>query len=73
MIQMPEFTPELCNGCGLCTQVCQGGGLIMGKGQVRVLETEKCNYCGDCEAVCPTGALNLPYQIVRPPYSLRQR
>jgi ferredoxin len=45
----------------------------MANPQVRVVETEKCDYCGDCEAVCPTGALNLPYQIVRPPYSLRQR
>jgi len=63
---MPELTPELCNGCGLCVQVCHGGGLAMANPLVRVVETEKCDYCGDCEAVCPTGALNLSYQIVRP-------
>jgi len=65
MIQMPELNPELCNDCGLCVQVCQGGGLVMENSRVKIVETGKCDYCGDCESVCLNGAINLPYQIVR--------
>jgi len=65
MSQMPELNPELCNGCGLCVLVCQGGGLIIENLRVKAVETEECDYCGDCESVCLTGAINLRYQIVR--------
>jgi NAD-dependent dihydropyrimidine dehydrogenase PreA subunit len=65
MCERPELNTALCNGCGLCVLVCQGGGLIIENSRVKVVESIECDFCGDCESVCLTGALNLRYQIVR--------
>ena len=66
MAVMPEFHPELCDGCGLCVAACHGGGIIWAEGKVTIVETENCDYCGVCEMVCQQGAIMCTYIIVAP-------
>jgi len=64
VVQRPEIIRELCNGCGLCVEVCSCEGLVLIDNVAVVIETMECDYCTQCEAVCPTGALRCPYEIV---------
>jgi heterodisulfide reductase subunit A-like polyferredoxin len=49
---------EVCDGCGLCTEVCifDGMQIIDGKS---VIDQDKCLGCGRCERVCPNGGVNI--------------
>ncbi|MBI4286800.1 MAG: 4Fe-4S binding protein [Chloroflexi bacterium] len=60
----PTIVRELCNGCGLCIDVCQPGGLVQIDGSVELAQSAECDDCGECEAVCPTGAIGFAYDIV---------
>lgn len=65
MAIFPEVDRSKCNGCGLCINVCEPGGLILGEDLlVTIVETAVCDWCADCEAVCPTGAIRCAYEIV---------
>lgn len=65
MAIFPQIDLTKCNGCGLCVNVCQRGGLILVEDPiVAAVETADCDYCGYCEAVCLTGAIRCAYEIV---------
>ena len=50
--------PEICEGCGVCTDRCQMDALSLGDERV-VMDSNRCIGCGLCISTCPTGALNL--------------
>lgn len=56
-----EFLPELCNGCGLCVQVCKDFGirLVDGKAQRTEHPLFGCIGCGHCMAICPQEAVKV--------------
>lgn len=62
---LPRIDPQLCNGCGLCIDLCPND--VLGwDGEVAALTApERCNYCATCETVCPPGAIELPYLICK--------
>jgi NAD-dependent dihydropyrimidine dehydrogenase PreA subunit len=65
MAIFPEVDRSKCNGCGLCVNVCEPGGLVLGEDLlVTIVETAVCDWCADCEAVCPTGSIRCAYEIV---------
>lgn len=53
--------PELCNGCGLCVQVCKDFSLRILEGKVAVSDTSLfgCIGCGHCMAICPHDAITV--------------
>jgi ferredoxin len=56
-----HFLPELCNGCGLCVQVCKDFGirLVDGKAQATDAPIFGCIGCGHCMAICPQEAIRV--------------
>ena len=56
-----HFMPELCNGCGLCVQVCKdfGIGIVDGKAQATDTAIFGCIGCGHCMAICPQEAITV--------------
>ena len=48
----------LCNGCGLCVEVCPKETITM-KDKKAVVTGEESLNCGHCSAVCPTGAVRV--------------
>jgi nitroreductase/NAD-dependent dihydropyrimidine dehydrogenase PreA subunit len=55
---LPTFTPERCNGCGLCIRVCPADVLSIADGQAIVSGTG-CIQCGHCIGVCPEQAVQV--------------
>ncbi|MBN2358258.1 MAG: 4Fe-4S binding protein, partial [Deltaproteobacteria bacterium] len=56
-IPVPVLDATKCNGCGLCSQICQFNAVAF-MGELPVLFQELCHGCGGCIWVCPTGALS---------------
>ena len=52
---------ELCNGCGLCVEVCKDFSLKMENGKAVVSEEPffGCFACGQCMAICPKDAIKV--------------
>lgn len=55
-IFVPTLDPDKCNGCGLCSRICQFNAVAF-MGNKPVLFPELCHGCGGCTLVCPTAAL----------------
>lgn len=67
MIETPIINLELCDGCGICIDVCPAGALALRNNKIVFTATEDCSYCGECEAACPKEAISCPYEIVMEP------
>ena len=53
------YEPELCNGCGVCAQVCPHAAFEM-DGRLAVLaRPQVCMECGACQLNCITGAIHV--------------
>lgn len=52
-----ELRLELCNGCGMCVEVCPHAVFKLADRQVSLSRYEACMECGACEINCPTGAI----------------
>ena len=50
--------PDLCQGCGTCTERCQMEAVTV-PGDTVVLDVDRCIGCGLCVSTCPSGALTL--------------
>jgi len=50
---------ELCNGCGLCVEVCHEGAIRMVDGKAELVSDKYCDGLGDCLPTCPTGAIEI--------------
>lgn len=48
---------DLCDGCGLCVEVCPFNGIAVEDN--RAAFTENCRACPICEERCPTGAVQI--------------
>jgi len=53
-----EVSPQLCQGCGDCLDICQLDARSLA-GEVAVVDLERCIGCGNCVVACPHGACRL--------------
>ena len=55
---------ELCNGCGVCGEVCPFGlPQANHSGKFEITEPESCTQCTACKRNCPTQAIVLDEQV----------
>ena len=53
---LPQFDSELCDGCGICHDVCEYKAiLVAGK---PLLFADRCHACGACMVLCPKEAIH---------------
>jgi MinD superfamily P-loop ATPase len=61
-----EIEKRLCEGCGICTELCRFGALIESQGfgynSVHV-DPHACEGCGVCVRVCPNRAIKLKEKV----------
>jgi len=51
------YTPELCNGCGMCVDVCPHAVFEMDGRLAQLVRPQACMECGACRLNCITGAI----------------
>ncbi|MFH0784689.1 MAG: nitroreductase family protein [Pseudomonadota bacterium] len=63
-----HFLPELCNGCGLCVQVCKDFSIAIVDGKAQATDTSifGCIGCGHCMAICPQEAITVTGRCLSP-------
>ncbi|TLN09762.1 hydrogenase iron-sulfur subunit [bacterium] len=59
-----SINPELCTGCGNCTQVCPANAVHLerrdGVLSLSTIDELLCIGCGNCAVICPVKAISLP-------------
>ena len=55
---------DLCNGCGICADLCPEDVFVMGEASPDAARESECWYCGACMMDCPVDAI----EVVFPPY-----
>ncbi len=53
------YTPELCNGCGMCVEVCPHTAFEMDGRLAVLIRPQNCMECGACMLNCVTGAIQV--------------
>lgn len=53
------LNPQICTGCGICTQVCPHGVLQVREKKAVIIERDACMECGACMRNCPTQAIKV--------------
>lgn len=48
-----------CVGCGMCTQVCPHGVLVLSGKKARIADRDGCMECGACANNCPAEAIRV--------------
>lgn len=65
--QVADFNPEVCDGCGVCVEVCRTDVFVHAPEEGApplVLFPDECWFCGDCVGHCPSpGAIRLHLPI----------
>ncbi|MEA3441417.1 MAG: ATP-binding protein [Chloroflexota bacterium] len=56
-ILIPQVDEALCDGCGVCAEVCQYHAIVVLAGKTLVFP-ELCHGCGSCTMNCPVGAIS---------------
>ena len=58
----------LCNGCGLCVEICKDSSLQMVNGKARASGNPVfgCFGCGQCMAICPKDAISIEGRTLSP-------
>jgi ferredoxin len=51
------YQPELCNGCGLCVDICPHAVFEMDGRLARLVRPQDCMECGACQLNCIKGAI----------------
>jgi NAD-dependent dihydropyrimidine dehydrogenase PreA subunit len=51
------YEPELCNGCGVCAEVCPHAAFEMDGRLAVLVRPQTCMECGACQLNCITGAI----------------
>lgn len=64
MNPLPTIDLTLCDGCGLCVDLCPTQALASRNAKAVLAYADKCTYCTACEDVCPEGAIALPFLVV---------
>jgi len=54
-----RYTPELCNGCGKCVDVCPHAAFEMDGRLAILVHPQDCMECGACMLNCVTGAIKV--------------
>jgi len=54
-----EFTPEKCNGCGRCVEVCPHGVFVITDKKASVVDRDSCMECGACMNNCAFDAVKV--------------
>jgi NAD-dependent dihydropyrimidine dehydrogenase PreA subunit len=60
-----EVNRELCNGCGICAELCPLDNLRMGDDGFPYVKYDECWSCETCELECPSKAIKVvvPYLL----------
>ncbi|MFH1799661.1 MAG: 4Fe-4S binding protein [Candidatus Omnitrophota bacterium] len=53
---MIKIEGKLCNGCGICKEICPVDGIKIIDG--KAVANEQCIDCGTCIASCASGAIS---------------
>ena len=54
-----QLDPGICNGCGMCLNVCPHGVFSMDHGRAAITDRDACIECGACAINCPVNAIQV--------------
>jgi ferredoxin len=57
-IMVAKIKVDDCVGCGICTDECPAGAIVLDNDKAKVDE-DKCTDCGTCESSCPNDAITV--------------